>query len=109
MRIFDCDALAYDALNLETVCLPTDGAAANTSDGAGDVLDLRRLGPDVRVWYQQVNRTGSANDQTLVQVDVTKDGDVEAGEDFEVELSGLHDLGKDDNEQVVEVTDIVLV
>lgn len=39
---------------------------------------------------------------------MNKDGDVEAREDFEVELSGLHDLGKDGNAQVVEVTDIVV-
>ena len=81
---------------------------------AGDVLDLRKLGTEVRVRYQRVDKAGTENDKTLVQVDVNKDGDVEAGEDFEVELSGLHTLGVDDfaltgdNAQVVEVTDIVV-
>ncbi len=63
---------------------------------AGDVLDLRKLGTDMRVRYQRVDKAGTENDKTLVQVDVNKDGDVEAGEDFEVELSGLHTLGVDD-------------
>ena len=78
------------------------------------MLDLRKLGTDVRVRYQRVDKAGTENDKTLVQVDVNKDGDVEAGEDFEVELSGLHTLGVDDfaltgdNVQVVEVTDIVV-
>ena len=45
---------------------------------------------------------------------MNKDGDVEAGEDLEMELSGLHTLGVDDfaltgnNAQVEEVTDIVV-
>ena len=82
--------------------------------GAGDMLDLRQLGTDVRVRYQRVDKAGTEHDTTLVQVDVNKDGDMEAGEDFEVELKGLHELGTEDfmltgdNAQVMEVTDIVV-
>ena len=78
------------------------------------MLDLRQLGTDVRVRYQRVDKAGTEHDTTLVQVDVNKDGDVEAGEDFEVELKGLHALGTEDfmltgdNAQVMEVTDIVV-
>ena len=93
----------------------TVGARDVVADFAtGDKLDLRRLGTDMRVRYQQFDRAGTGNDKTLVQVDVNKDGDIEAGEDFEVELTGLHDLSADDfdltgdNASVVEATDIVV-
>ena len=47
----------------------------------GDMLDLRRLGTDLRVRYKQVDRVGTANDKTLVQMDVNGDGEMKAGGD----------------------------
>ena len=64
--------------------------------------------------WQKFDEAGTENDKTIIQIDVNKDGDVEAGEDFELELKGLHDLSADDfalagdNASVVEVTDIVI-
>ncbi len=82
---------------------------------SGDKLDLKELGTDLEVRYQKFDETGTENDKTIIQVDVNKDGDVQAGEDFELELKGLHDLSETndflltgDNASVVEVTDIVV-
>ena len=55
-----------------------------------------------------------ANDKTLVQVDVNKDGEMQMWEDFEGEPTGLHTLSADDfalagdDATVLEVTDIVV-
>ena len=67
------------------------------------------MGTDLEVRYQK------SNGKTIIQVDVNKDGDVQAGEDFELELTGRHTLSETDdflltgdNASVVEVTDIVV-
>ena len=85
-----------------------------SSDQHLEKLDFSQLGTDLRVRYQKFDETGTENDKTIVQVDLNKDGDIEAGEDFELELTGLHDLSANDfnlfgdNASVVEVTDIVV-
>lgn len=64
--------------------------------------------------YQQFGQTGSSTAKTIVQVDLDGDEAVETGEDFQLELTGHHDLSAADfvfeggTVTVAEVTDIVL-
>ena len=89
------------------------------SDGDGDKLDLSELtetedGTALRVEHQQFGQTGSSTAKTIVQVDLDGDGVMETGEDFQLELTGHHDLTAADfvfeggSVSVVEVTDVVL-
>ena len=89
------------------------------SGGDGDKLDLSELtetedGTALRVEYRQFGQTGSSTAKTIVQVDLDGDGVMETGEDFQLELTGHHDLSAADfvfeggSVSVVEVTDIVL-
>ena len=79
-----------------------------SSDQHLEKLDLRKLGTDLQVRYQKFD------DKTIIQVDLNNDGEIKAGEDFELELTGGLTLSETDfyllgdNASVVEATDIVV-
>ena len=89
------------------------GTGATDPSQGSERLDLTKLGTDLEVRWQKFDEAGTDNDKTIIQIDVDKDGDIEAGDDFELELKGLHDLDSGDflligDAQIVEVSDIVI-
>ena len=113
------DTFIFDEGDVSPVGMPDVVKDFSGSGGDGDKLDLSELtetedGTALRVEYQQFGQTGSSTAKTIVQVNLDGDGAMETGEDFQLELTGHHDLSaidfvfEGDTVSVAEVTDIVL-
>ena len=95
------DTFVFDEGDVSPVGTPDVVKDFSGSGGDGDKLDLSDLtetedGTALRVEYQQFGQTGSSTVKTIVQVDLNGDGVMETGEDFQLELTGHHDLTEAD-------------